>query len=91
MSKKANSQTISLELPERTLTQIDTLIRCGHFLDRPEAIAAAVDRLYHEEPQLSTPSQDAFARLCGALHLGTTPQSLRDAELDRLDWESEQP
>lgn len=91
MSKKADSQTIALDLPKRTLTQIDTLIRGGHFIDRPEAIATAVDRLYREEPQLSTPSQDALARLCGALHLGTTPQSLRDAELDRLDWESEQP
>lgn len=90
MSKTAHSQTIALELPERTLTQIDTLIRGGHFIDRPEAIAAAVERLYHEEPQRSTPSQDAFTRVCGALHLGTTPQSLRDAERDRLDWESEQ-
>lgn len=91
MSKNTDSQTIALELPERTLAQIDTLIRSGHFSDRPGAIAAAVERLYHEEPQLSTSSQDALARLCGALHLGTTPQSLRDAELDRLDWESEQP
>lgn len=90
MSQKADSQTIVLELPERTLAQIDTLIRDGYFIDRPEAIAAAVDRLYHEEPKLSTSRQDALARLCGALHLGTTPQSLRDAELDRLDWESEQ-
>jgi uncharacterized protein (DUF433 family) len=37
-----------------------------------------------------TTRQQAFARLCGALQLGTTPESLRAAELDRLDWESGQ-
>jgi len=89
MSNKSDSRTVALELPERTVSQLDALIRCGYFTDRQEAIAAAVDRLYNEEPQLSTTSQEAFARLCSALHLGTTRQSLRDAEIDRLTWESE--
>ena len=90
MSAKAAAQTIALQLPERTLAQLDTLVRDGHFADRQAAIVAAVERLYREEPHLLTARHAAFARLCGALHLGTTRQSLRDAESDRLAWESGQ-
>ncbi len=90
MSNKSELHPIALELTEHTVSQLDTLIRCGHFIDRQEVIAAAVDRLYHEEPEFSVTRQEAFNRLCGALHLGTSRQSLRDAEFDRLDWEGEQ-
>jgi hypothetical protein len=68
MVAKADAHTVALQLPERTLAQLDTLVRDGHFANR----------------------QAAFARLCGALHLGTTRQSLGDAEIDRLAWESGQ-
>ena len=40
-------------------------------------------------PSLTT-RQQAFLRLCGSLQLGMTRESLRTAELDRLDWESGQ-
>ncbi len=87
MSASSDSHAVALELPERIITQLDTLIRHGHFADRQAAIVAAVERLYREEPHM-TARQEAVARLCGALHLGTTRQSLRDAELDRLASES---
>jgi Arc/MetJ-type ribon-helix-helix transcriptional regulator len=90
MSAKADAHTVALQLPERTLAQLDTLVRHGHFSDRQAAIVAAVERLYQEEPHLLAARQAAVARLCGALHLGTTRQSLRDAEIDRLAWESGQ-
>ena len=90
MSAKADVHIVVLQLPERTLAQLDTLVREGHFADRQAAIVAAVERLYQEEPHLLTARQAAFARLCGALHLGTTRQSFRNAEIDRLAWESGQ-
>ena len=90
MANTSDLHPIALELTEHTVSQLDTLMRCGHFPDRQAVIAAAVDRLYHQEPQLTVTRQEAFDRLCGALHLDTTRQSLRDAELDRLDWEGEQ-
>jgi Arc/MetJ-type ribon-helix-helix transcriptional regulator len=89
MSARPDSQDFSLSLPERTLAQLDELIRQGRFKNHQTAVAAAVERLYAEECHQTT-RQEAFARLCGALQLGTTRESLRTAELDRLDWESGQ-
>ena len=75
--------------PEYTVGQLDELVRHGHFSNREEAIVAAVERLYaDEETRHVTTRQAAFARLCGALQLGTTHASLRQEELDRLTWES---
>jgi Arc/MetJ-type ribon-helix-helix transcriptional regulator len=85
-----DSHHVSLELPKHTVTQLDELVRHGHFVSRQKAVVAAVDRLYaDEEPRHLTTRQEAFTRLCGALHLGTTRESLRQAELDRLAWESQ--
>jgi Arc/MetJ-type ribon-helix-helix transcriptional regulator len=81
---------VSLMLPEHTVMQLDELVRHGHFINRQEVVVAAVNRLYaDEEIRHRTTRQEAFARLCGALHLGTTRESLRQAELDRLAWESQ--
>ncbi len=89
MSAGSDNQDFSFSLPERTLAQLDELVRQGRFTNRQTAVAAAVDRLYAEEHHLTT-RQEAFARLCGVLQLGTTRESLRTAKLDRLDWESGQ-
>jgi Arc/MetJ-type ribon-helix-helix transcriptional regulator len=83
------TQTIALVLSERTVTRLDELVRHGHFANRQEAVTAAVERLYTEEEiRHLTARQEAFARLCGALQLGTTRESLRQDELDRLTWET---
>ena len=89
MSVNSDLHHISFVLPEHILTQLDALVLHGHFANRQDAVAAAVERLYAEEETYHlTARQEAFARLCGALHLGTTRESLRQAELDRLTWES---
>jgi Arc/MetJ-type ribon-helix-helix transcriptional regulator len=90
MSVRSGKQGSSLRLPERTLVQLDELVRRGRFKNHQAAVAAAVERLYAEEHHHLTARQEAFTRLCGALQLGTSPESLRIAELDRLDWESGQ-
>lgn len=89
MSARSENQDFSPSLPERTLAQLDELVRQGRFKNHQTAVAAAVERLYAEEHHLTT-RQEAFARLCGALQLGTTRESLHPAKLDRLDWESGQ-
>jgi Arc/MetJ-type ribon-helix-helix transcriptional regulator len=84
-----DSHHISLVLPEHTMAQLDALVRHGHFVNRQEVVVAAVERLYtDQETRHPARRQEAFARLCGALQLGTTRESLRHAELDRLAWES---
>ena len=89
MPDRADSHHVSLVLPERTVVQLDELVRHGHFSNREEAMVAAVERLYaDEETRHVTTRQAAFACLCGALQLGTTHASLRQEELDRLTWES---
>ena len=90
MSIRSDSHTVALELPEHTIAQLDELVRHGRFANRQAAIVAAVERLYTDEPRHLKARQEALARLCGALHLGTTRQSLRHAELERLTWESGQ-
>jgi Arc/MetJ-type ribon-helix-helix transcriptional regulator len=89
MPDRTDSHHVSLVLPERTIVQLDELVRHGHFSNRQEAMVAAVERLHtDEETRHVTTRQAAFARLCGALQLGTTRASLRQEELDRLTWES---
>lgn len=85
-----NGQDRSFELPERTVVQLDELVRIGRFSSHQTAVAAAVERLHAEECRPLDIRQKAFARVCGALRLGSTKESLRNAEYDRLDWESGQ-
>ena len=80
----------ALTLPERTKTQRDELVRAGQFPDLQAAVATAVDRLSTETQANATQRQQALSRLNGALRLGTTRESLWEAEQERLDWESEQ-
>ena len=90
MSTLTDSPERALTLLERTKTQLDELVRAGQFPDLQAAVATAVDRLYTETQTTAIQRQQAFARLNGALRLGTTRESLREAEQERLDWESEQ-
>ncbi len=90
MSTLTDSLERALTLPERTQAQLDELVRAGQFPDLQTAVATAVDRLYTETQANATKRQQAFTRLNGALRLGTTRESLREAEQERLDWESEQ-
>jgi len=90
MSVRPAKKGSSLRLPEHTLAQLDELVRRGRFKNRQTAAAAAVERLYAEEHHHLTARQEAFTRLCGALQLGNSRESLHIAELDRLDWESRQ-
>jgi len=90
MSVTEDVQDGSLNLPERTVAQLNELVRNGRFKNQQAAVAAAVERLYADKPPHLNARQQAFARLCGALRLGSTRQSLRDAECERLDWESGQ-
>jgi Arc/MetJ-type ribon-helix-helix transcriptional regulator len=83
-----DAQTIAFVLSERPIAQLDALVRRGHFATRQTAVTAAVDRLYTaEETRHLTARQAAFTRLCGVLQLGTTLESLPQAECDRLAWE----
>ena len=78
MPDRADSYHVSLVLPEHTVGQLDEFVRHGHFANREEAMVAAVARLHADEATRHvTTRQAAFARLCGALQLGTTRASLR--------------
>ena len=45
MSGQSTGQTVALELPERTIGQLDALVHQGHFANRQAAVVAAVERL----------------------------------------------
>jgi Arc/MetJ-type ribon-helix-helix transcriptional regulator len=90
MSVSPETSIITLEIPERTLGQLDELVQQGRFTIRQTTLVAAIERLYTITPHQLTARQEALTRLCGALHLGTLQHSLRAAERDRLAWESGQ-
>ena len=46
MPVEPDAQTIAFVLSERTVAQLDALVRRGHFATRQAAVTAAVDRLY---------------------------------------------
>jgi Arc/MetJ-type ribon-helix-helix transcriptional regulator len=85
-----NGQEFSFQLSERTIAQLDELVRIGRFTSRQTAVAVAVEHLLAEEYPSLEPRRAALARVCGSLRLGSTRKSLRNAERDRLDWESGQ-
>jgi Arc/MetJ-type ribon-helix-helix transcriptional regulator len=90
MQVTENGQEPAFALPERTVVQLDELVRTGRFSSHQTAVAAAVERLHAEECRPLNTRQEALARVSGALRLGSTKESLRNAEYDRLDWESGQ-
>ena len=90
MQVTENGQQPSFELPERTVVQLDELVRSGRFSSHQTAVAAAVERLHTEECRALDTRRKALARVCGTLRLGSTKESLRTAEHDRLEWESGQ-
>lgn len=90
MSTTEQRQDVSFTLPEQTVAQLEELVRNGRFKDYQTAVAAAVERLHAEECPPLDARRAALARACGALRLGTAGESLRNAERDRLEWESRQ-
>jgi hypothetical protein len=76
------------DVQPHTVAQLDELVRLRSFPDRREAIIVAIERLYTAAVTPRRRRQQALARLCGALSLGTTRQSLHQAAVDRLAWES---
>jgi Arc/MetJ-type ribon-helix-helix transcriptional regulator len=89
MQVTEHGQEPSFELPERTVVQLDELVQVGRFSSHQTAVAAAVERLHAEECRSLETRQKALARVGGTLRLSSTKESLRNAEYDRLDWESE--
>ena len=90
MRVREKKQDLSFQLPERTIAQLDELVRIGRFTSRQTAVTAAVEHLLAQECPSLESRRAALARVCGSLRLGTTRESLRNAECDRLDWESRQ-
>ena len=88
MSAVEHTQDVSLNLPEHTVSQLNELVRSGRFKNRQTAVAAAIERLYAKEHRHRDTRREALGRVCGALQLGTTRESLRKAEYERLDWET---
>jgi Arc/MetJ-type ribon-helix-helix transcriptional regulator len=48
MSVNPDLHRVSLVLLERIVTQLEALVRRGHFANRQDAVATAVERLYAE-------------------------------------------
>ena len=82
MSVVEHTQDVSLNLPEHTVSQLNELVRSGRFKNRQTAVAA-VERLYAEEHRRRETRREALGRVCGALRLGTTRESLRKPEYER--------
>ena len=76
-------------LSRETLWQLDELTRWGKFKTRTAVIEAAVKRLYEAERRDPERLRRALEASCGALPGGTTRESFKAAEFDRLDWEYE--
>jgi Arc/MetJ-type ribon-helix-helix transcriptional regulator len=53
MPDRTDSHPVSLMLPERTVVQLDELVRHGHFSNRQAAMVVAVERL-HADAELAT-------------------------------------
>jgi Arc/MetJ-type ribon-helix-helix transcriptional regulator len=81
-------QDFSTRLSPETLHQLDSLVRQGRFGTRTAAIEAAVRRLFEQAQDDSERRRRAFERVCGALPIGITRESWRDAEVDRLEFEA---
>ncbi len=81
-------RSFSTRIARLTLEQLDQLVRSGRYANRTAAIEAAVDRLAGDEAALAARRRSAFEASCGALSLGTTSESLREAETERLEWEA---
>lgn len=81
-------RSFATRIARLTLDQLDELVRSGRYPNRTAAIEAAVDRLAADEAALAARRRRAFETSCGALSLGITPESLREAQIERLEWEA---
>ena len=74
-------------LSQQTLARLDQLIESGRFKTRTAAIEAAVERLVEAEQQEHERKRRALDEACGMFSLGIDRERLREAELDRLEYE----
>src|SRR5712691_6891093 len=79
MPDRADSYHVSLVLPERTVVQLDELVRHGHFSNREEALVAAVERLYADADTANRTSVDEESSAMAELTL-----DVPDALMQRL-------
>lgn len=82
-------QSFSTRISGATLDQLDELVRWGKYPNRTAAIEAAVARLANDAEEALERRRRAAEATRGALSLGMTSESIREAEYDRLDWEAD--
>lgn len=81
--------SFSTRISPKTLDQLDELVRWGSYPNRTSAIEAAVARLADDADEGLRQKRRAFEETAGSLSLGTTPESLKKAEHERLEWEAD--
>jgi Arc/MetJ-type ribon-helix-helix transcriptional regulator len=86
-SRGQAKKDFATRLSPQTLEQLDQLIRSGRFKTRTAAIEAAVERLIEAEQQEYERKRRALDEACGMFSLGIDSKRLREAELDRFEYE----
>jgi Arc/MetJ-type ribon-helix-helix transcriptional regulator len=86
-ARSHTKKDFATRLSQQTLARLDQLIQSGRFKTRTAAIEAAVERLVEAEQQEYERKRRALDEACGMFSLGIDSESLREAELDRLDYE----
>ena len=84
-----SKQDFSTRLSAETLSRLDSLLRAGRYKTRTAAIEDAVRRLSEAQEIDWARRRLAFEQSCGALKIGVTRESYREAELDRLEFEAD--
>jgi Arc/MetJ-type ribon-helix-helix transcriptional regulator len=84
----SHKRDFATRLSRETLNQLDGLVRQGRFGTRTAAIEAAVQLLFDQEQDALARRRRAFERACGALPIGITRESWRDAKRDRLEHDA---
>lgn len=87
--EKQAKRSFSTRISPLTLDRLDGLVQSGQYPNRTAAIEAAVDRLVADNQDRIARWQKAFAATSGVLSLGITPESMREDEIERLEWEAE--
>jgi Arc/MetJ-type ribon-helix-helix transcriptional regulator len=86
-TRSHTKKDFATRLSQQTLARLDQLIQSGRFKTRTAAIEAAVERLVEAEQQDYERKRRALDEACGMFSLGIDSESLREAELDRLEYE----
>jgi Arc/MetJ-type ribon-helix-helix transcriptional regulator len=82
-------QDFSTRLSAATLSQLDALVRTGRYRTRTAVLEEAVRRLFNDQEDEWERKRRAFEATRGALSIGITPESFREAEIDRLEFEAD--